>query len=476
MEDLPSQGDIIDCCGSLVVHDSSGIVRFAHYTVSSFLENKYLEHLYAQVDMARACLTYLCFDFFESGPNLVSFLKWQNEWQNRKGTNNFGVYASLYWDLYTRGPGEEDPSVQEQLFQFLMSPSKCLSMLAMRTEWGGFSFFAPRQGEPCVSSLHPWVHIAAGFGLASVCRTVMAQDEPRATPRMQKTGDRARHAEIRELKEALKATMEKEMLISAVDNYGDTPLHAATLAGYKEAVIVLLENGADINARAYDGTTPLHVAAAKGFSSVVSTLLDKDADMTVEDNHGETPLAYTETPAVATAFLDKTAQTPWTLEGLSRYTLYKVSRISQMPRLLRSSFGRELGEMLLRLSQDPSPDCKYVEAFIASRELQISLDPVNASVSRADELTHARVRCDGCRRHPIVGYRYKCAVCDDFDFCHDCYMDPSRSKHFPESRHHFLQIPRDGWRTLALPHDFIEEHEIDDIQSDDLDEASVQTQ
>jgi hypothetical protein len=41
-EELLSLSDIIDCCGSLVVHDSSGIIRFAHYTVSSFLENKYV--------------------------------------------------------------------------------------------------------------------------------------------------------------------------------------------------------------------------------------------------------------------------------------------------------------------------------------------------------------------------------------------------------------------------------------------------
>ena len=33
---------------------------------------------------------------------------------------------------------------------------------------------------------------------------------------------------------------------------------------------------------------------------------------------------------------------------------------------------------------------------------------------------HERVTCDGCRVNPIVGPRFKCSVCDDFDFCPKC--------------------------------------------------------
>lgn len=34
--------------------------------------------------------------------------------------------------------------------------------------------------------------------------------------------------------------------------------------------------------------------------------------------------------------------------------------------------------------------------------------------------THFGVRCDGCGTFPIVGCRYKCAVCDNFDYCEEC--------------------------------------------------------
>jgi len=39
--------------------------------------------------------------------------------------------------------------------------------------------------------------------------------------------------------------------------------------------------------------------------------------------------------------------------------------------------------------------------------------------SEAEAVHHGYV-CDGCGEDPIVGIRYKCAICDDFDFCEDC--------------------------------------------------------
>jgi Ankyrin repeats (3 copies) len=317
--------------------------------------------------MARACLTYLCFDYFENGPDFVSFRKWRDDkWRNRRESYNFGLYAAVHWGSYTRGLGEEDPPVQEQLFRFLISPSKCTSILQMRYYGyygSGLDFLNLRYEPPhCLLQGQPWLHIAAGARLASICRMVMEKDETKATPPMQTSVDRARHKEIRELKETLKATMKRNMLISAVDHLGNMPLHEAAGKGFREVVILLLENGADVNARGEIGSTALHLAAVNGFSCVVSTLLDNDADMTVEDASGHTPLAYAMPDEMIAAFLDKIAKTsPWMLEELSSYTLPEIRSENQIPQTLRSSFGRDLSRMLSRLSRVPSRDSKYEE-------------------------------------------------------------------------------------------------------------------
>jgi len=43
--------------------------------------------------------------------------------------------------------------------------------------------------------------------------------------------------------------------------------------------------------------------------------------------------------------------------------------------------------------------------------------------------------CDGCEMSPIVGVRYKCAVCEDFDLCEKC-------ESVTDHEHPFLKIKK----------------------------------
>jgi len=50
---------------------------------------------------------------------------------------------------------------------------------------------------------------------------------------------------------------------------------------------------------------------------------------------------------------------------------------------------------------------------------------------------HRGITCDGCQTRPIVGVRYKCAECRDFDFCENCEKN---AKHNPD--HVFKKIKK----------------------------------
>lgn len=49
-------------------------------------------------------------------------------------------------------------------------------------------------------------------------------------------------------------------MVEAVNQFINTPLHTASMAGNVDCVRLLLEAGADVNAQNMDGSTPLHHA------------------------------------------------------------------------------------------------------------------------------------------------------------------------------------------------------------------------
>ncbi len=53
----------------------------------------------------------------------------------------------------------------------------------------------------------------------------------------------------------------------------------------------------------------------------------------------------------------------------------------------------------------------------------------------SNKIMHFGVKCDGCGAFPIVGCRFKCAVCPDFDYCEECEKKLSEKHNHP-----FLKI------------------------------------
>ena len=59
----------------------------------------------------------------------------------------------------------------------------------------------------------------------------------------------------------------------------------------------------------------------------------------------------------------------------------------------------------------------------------------NISTTVSNEAVHLGVKCDGCMIIPIIGDRYKCTVCSDFDLCAKCESQGVHDQKHPMMKH-----------------------------------------
>ena len=60
-------------------------------------------------------------------------------------------------------------------------------------------------------------------------------------------------------------------------------------------------------------------------------------------------------------------------------------------------------------------------------------------------ITHYRVKCDGCKKFPIEGIRYKCTICKNFDYCEEC-----EKKYALEHGHPLLKIRKPELTPISI--------------------------
>merc|ERR1712013_115616 len=69
-------------------------------------------------------------------------------------------------------------------------------------------------------------------------------------------------------------------------------------------------------------------------------------------------------------------------------------------------------ELIIALTEMSGPVYKLI--------INIKSEKKSEDISSKESQIHPGIVCDGCEKTPIVGHRYKCVVCDDFDLCGSC--------------------------------------------------------
>jgi uncharacterized protein len=72
-------------------------------------------------------------------------------------------------------------------------------------------------------------------------------------------------------------------------NFGNLPIHVASIRGNVEELEALIAGGADVNATGELGNTPLHEAVGQGNTPAVEMLLNAGARPDSQNGDGKTP-------------------------------------------------------------------------------------------------------------------------------------------------------------------------------------------
>jgi hypothetical protein len=238
---VPDSEDIVSVCAGLVVIDQeSALIRLVHYTTQDFFErtgNAWVPD--SQLHITRTCLTYLCFDAFQSGRCTAN-----KEYEKRLQEHQFLDYAAKYWGEHARAV-EDD--VAGQVCTFLNSTSLSCALQVRGVpgyRYGGYS-----NAYPMTTPLHELAH----FGLATIAGQFASAASGLLTS-----------------------------VVNARNRSGDTPLSMAAVQGHCEVVDMLLDNEADVNAQGGRYGNALNAASLGGHEAVVKRLLDKGADVNAQ--------------------------------------------------------------------------------------------------------------------------------------------------------------------------------------------------
>ena len=297
------------------------------------------------------------------------------------------------------------------------------------------------------------LHMAAERGHVQVIDTLLSNWNANAKM-LNNGGYSALHfAALSGHKDVVRLLMNYDSQLAEVrDKEGFAPLHLATLGITSASMEELLHAGADPNVEAPGPLSPLMLAIWKHLESAVECLVKNRASLRVTDCFGMNcmdwaALNYFTHPALEKKKRQIKQTTPKQRdEALSRNIAKLAQTLLDSSSRLESPYVSDsMGRCLLRAGN----------TLDALRALQIhSIASTSAAaVSSVDDLTYDAA-CSLCGAEKIIGVRYLCKVCPDYDLC-TCCMEKLQSKREKLNGcvdHEYLELANIYWTGPKTDH------------------------
>jgi hypothetical protein len=181
-DDKFEPSNLTDMCRGLVFYDkSSGIVQFIHSTVETFLNqcfdskeaedtrvvkhdiiNALKPYFLDDVDLGKACLTYLSLNIFDNPCPDEESLK------HRMTKYKFSEYVARHWRDHIRGVVETDCDVRDAIFKAFRRAGKRKSMEQIADYREGW-------GVPTLKDMS-LLHFLVKYGVGSICMYLLSDD------------------------------------------------------------------------------------------------------------------------------------------------------------------------------------------------------------------------------------------------------------------------------------------------------------
>ena len=328
-DNLLQPESLVDVCAGLVIIDStSQIIRLVHYTTQEYFSKRRL-NLFAQaeVDISRACLTYLSYDLYHGRSiERIATKAFQS--------HPFLDYASGHWFSHVNSilSAENPAPVFSNLVARFKRSDSCLRSISL-LHWDSqyeMDFYAnpPDPDTKCPnreSALEVasyWGHeelvtvlldrstgsfpgldrslfFASRFGAINIVNLLLRYGAQVNAP-LDGDGSRPKLC-FSETNTALSVACKeghlpvvKVLIKNGASPYvGDEPaMHAAAFMDKPVVVDFLIKEGVNVKARDSSKRTALHCAARYASVDVIQLLLDAHCDLILKDNEGLTALHY----------------------------------------------------------------------------------------------------------------------------------------------------------------------------------------